>query len=791
MREGIVLRELSMFMGIFITLVSGPVSQGRTFPTAAAFSGVVTDSVTRRPLEGVTVYIVDLHRGVSTDEKGAFSFEDLPRGSYEVVFRLLGYRDATSRVDLPADIRRKVKLVPETIDLPGITVTGKNQQDELTGSNRSLTILTPTELDRTRGQTLGATLEQISGVTVLQTGPSISKPVIRGLHSQRVLVLNGGVPQEGQQWGGEHAPEIDPFAAARIEVLKGPAGVEYGAGAIGGVIRIEPQPWKESPGVGGQLTLNGFSNNRQGAGSLFVEGAHDWFPGFAWRLRGSYRKAGNSETPDYVLGNTGFHEFDGSIGASYSLDRTSLEAQYSHFDTELGIYRGSHIGSISDLQRAIGAGGPLTAYMFAYEIRPPKQDITHELWSMKASHILPSVGQFELQFGRQSNHRQEFDAYRFFNNVQTLPTRAAFDLTLTTYTIDLKLKHDPIGDFYGTGGVSGMRQGNVAAGSSFLIPNFRSYAGGVYFVENWTQDPITINAGVRYDYRWLHVYPYPPRILEGNSFRYSNVSAALGIMYQFAIEWSIGGNLGTAFRPPSVNELYSYGVHHGTAEFEIGDPNLKNERSFEIDATLRHSSEKGRAELSIYNNYMQNFIFLFPNPVPVLTLRGAFPSFSYRQANSVLRGVDGSFEYRVGNWYQIGATISLVRGQNLITNEPLIQMPPDRLKLTNTVYLSSSEHFKKPYVEISTTLVARQDRYPQNADYLPPPPGYVTADCALGGELIIGAQSLQFSVGVHNLFDLAYRDYLSRFRYYVDEPGRDIALRINVPFGKSDQQISP
>jgi iron complex outermembrane receptor protein len=117
-------------------------------------------------------------------------------------------------------------------------------------------------------------------------------------------------------------------------------------------------------------------------------------------------------------------------------------------------------------------------------------------------------------------------------------------------------------------------------------------------------------------------------------------------------------------------------------------------------------------------------------------------------------------------------------------------MPSDRLKLTNTVYFSSNGILGKPFVELATTFVRRQDRYPQNVDYLPPPPGYVNVDCTLGADLIVGAQPLQCSLSVHNLFDLSYRDYLSRFRYYIDEPGRDIILRLNVPFGHSDRRFS-
>jgi iron complex outermembrane receptor protein len=371
--------------------------------------------------------------------------------------------------------------------------------------------------------------------------------------------------------------------------------------------------------------------------------------------------------------------------------------------------------------------------------------------------------------------------------VQQLPTRAAFDLTLTTYTVDVKLKHDPIGDFFGTVGVSGMRQGNVGAGSSFLIPNFRLYSGGVYAIESWAHGDLTLDAGARFDYRWQKVYANPPHLLLDQTLTFSNISAAVGAIYQFGETWSANANLGMAFRPPSVNELYSYGVHHGTAEFEIGDPSLKTERSTSVDLTLKHRDSGSQAEVSIYNNSMQHFIFLFPNPVPVLTLRGAFPSFSYRQAAAVLRGIDASVEFRIVDGYRLGGGISLVRGDNLDTGEPLYQMPADRFRITNKFELPSTDTFRKPFAELNGTFVRRQDRYPPKVDYVDPPPGYATFDCSFGADLMMGQLPVSLSFSVRNLLNSSYREYLSRFRYYIDDPGRDFVLRAQLPFADFNQ----
>lgn len=768
-----------------ILFVSQGVVHAQNIAHTVLLSGKVSDASTGSELPGAEVFVPDLRMGTTTDLNGEFAVS-LPAGQLRVVTSFLGYTSDTLTLNLWTQHSIAVRLKPTSLVMSSITVTAKGaDQTFLTGSNKAMTVISSKELVAVRGQTLGQTLSEIPGVTLLNTGPSISKPVIRGLHSERVVVLNAGVPQEGQQWGGEHAPEIDPFSADKIEVLKGAAGVAYGAGAIGGVIRVEPKQMPRIPGVDGSVSLNAFSNNRQGAGSLMIEGMTDLLPGLSMRLQGSTRRAGSSSAGGYVMGNTGFMESVGSATVGYAADGSNIQIYYSLFDTELGIYKGSHIGSLSDLYRALAAGKPLATYAFTYTVNPPEQRITHELWSVKASQVIPSVGSLELQYGRQNNHRQEFDAFRFFNNVQSRPTVPSFELTLTTYTVDLKLRHDPIGHFFGTIGINGMRQGNVKAGYSFLIPNFRMYSGGAYAIEEWTDDVLTLNAGLRYDYRWMRVYPYVPRNIPEATHVYENVSGSVGAIYQFASDWSFNTNIGSAFRPPGVNELYSDGVHHGTAEYEKGDPNLKNERSYSIDVTLKHENLLTHAELSVYYTSINNFISLFPNPQPALTLRGTFPAFNYLQANAVLDGFDGSIERRVSEADKIGVSVSVVRGTNRTTGEPLYQMPADRIHLTNTLYVPSFAIFQNPSIELGVSFVRRQDRFQPHVDYVDPPPGYGLVDMSIQADIAMGSQSYQASLSASNLLNKSYRDYMSRYRYYVDDPGRDIVFRLQVPFGQT------
>lgn len=749
------------------------------------FTGTVIDRQLQRPLSGAQVYFPNLRRGAITNEDGRFKIENLQPGQHEIICRLLGYSPITQTLSFSQDVEYEFRLTVAPLEEQEVTVTANpDDRSGLAGSSQSVAVLRATKLEKARGQSLGETLKEIPGVTVMQTGPSIAKPVVRGLHSDRILVLNAGVAQEGQQWGGEHAPEIDPFAPARIEVLKGAAGVQYGSSAIGGVIRVEPRALRDTPGFGGQLWLNGFSNNLQGSGSLLLEGAMKNIPGLAWRLQGSLRKAGDARTAGYNLRNSGFSERDGSIGMGYSGRRASAELYFSHFGTELGIFTGAHIGNLTDLLRAIERGRPATDSEFSYNVQSPKQDITHNLLSVKSTYALPAFGRVEMQYGWQQNHRQEFDAHKPYDDSLAAMNRPSFDLTLTTHSLEVTLNHHPIHNFFGRIGVSGMRQGNVQKGTILLIPNFRAYSGGIYALENWAHGRWTVSFGGRFEAREMKVYRIINQGIIETNHRYDNLTGVLGALYQLAPSWSLGMNVGTAWRPPGINEMYSNGVHHGTAQFEIGNINLKSERSFTIDLTLKHQGGRSRAELSAYRNRMHDFIFLFPEPEPTLTIRGAFPTFRYRQADAAIYGLDGTAQHQLTDFFELGASAAFVRGQNRDTGEPLFAMPADRFRLFTHWTLPMPKGIQDAHLDITGTFVRRQNRVPANADYARPPAPYALLDLSLGDVFEIAEQRITMDFSIHNLLNTAYRDYLSRYRYFSDDPGRSFVLRAQIPFGQ-------
>lgn len=766
-----------------------------------AFSGVVVDARTGAALPGVNV-VVDAERGLggATDEDGRFAISGLPPESFLVRFSFVGYESDSLRIDLTqGSFQTRVSLQPVSEVIAEVVVEGETEL--LERGAQAVAVLEAAELDAARGQSLGETLEALPGVTTLSTGPTITKPVVRGLHSERVVVLNNGVRQEGQQWGAEHAPEIDPFAHDRVELVRGAAGVEHGVGAIGGVVRLEEAPLPSVPGAfGGDLSLQGFSNSQQGAGSLMLEGAPTVVPGFGFRVQGSARRAGDARTPDYVLGNTAFFERSANATVGLTRDRWGVEVHGSHFATDLGIYRGSHFNTFEGIDTVLELGRPPVDYTFDYEIDAPKQEISHTLASVSGFFRPDGVLEgalIEARYGYQLNKRKEFDASRLGGRDPL--ARAAFALDLATHTLNLKLTTAPRtlfgGDGFAVVGVDGMNQGNVGQ-VGYLIPNFRALTGGAFARTTWQRGPLTLDAGLRLDHRWQQAFPRErgQGSFERDKRTYTGVSTALGATWRLSPTWSIATNFATAWRPPSINELYSYGIHHGTAQFERGERSLGEERSLGADLTLRHQSARFEAEVSGYAQRIADFLYLRPLDEPVVTSRGIFPDFAYTQDDARLVGIDGYAQARLGR-VTLAMSGSLLRGTNTDLDEALLAMPADRLGFDVGFTAPDLGPFEIPTLELGATLVGEQDRFPTRlaedgtvvpVDYVAPPDGYTLLRAGFSTEVHYGTSDVhhaRLSLTVENLLDTAYRDYLSRYRFFAQDPGRNVVLRLTVPFG--------
>jgi iron complex outermembrane receptor protein len=748
-------------------------------------SGKVLDHDTRATLVGATVSIPQLHQASVADEYGNYHFHHLCQGTYTLQVTYIGYEPERFTVRLTTSSVRDLQLHTAARTLGTVEVTGRQLQEEAQSSQT----LSGRELAETRGLSLAESLRGVAGVTTIQTGPTISKPVIHGMHSNRVLLLNNGVRQEGQQWGTEHAPEIDPFVATEMKVIKGAAGVRFGADAIGGVVIVEPRELRTTPGVGGEVNLLGGTNNRQLAASATVEGNFAKLPPLSWRLQGTVKKAGNSRTPEYYLANTGFEEQNFSAALGYQKEMFGAELFYSQFNTQLGILSASHISNLTDLNYAIARGKPVGADTldFTYSIGRPYQNVQHDLLKAKAYLQTGEAGRLEFIYGWQRNRREEYDVH---NNASGNP---ALFLNMNTHTTEAVWEHKPLGNFTGSVGVSTVYQQNTWKYSDFL-PYYTGITAGAFAIEKWRKERLQLEGGLRYDFRHLEVKRFDEnRALVKPTYNFNNVSGTLGALYDVGYHLTFGLSATSAWRAPSVNELFSDGVHHSAATYEVGDPSLGSEQAYNFETSVDYfGNTRLNGKLSLYYNVINNYIYLSPLPDPVLTIRGAYPAFQYRQTDATFKGVDLSLEYNLLPNLSLTSKTAIVRARNVAADDHIVYIPADRTD--NSLRYEFSQPGKESrmsgsYIAVGGLYVAEQTRVPGKTeeDFAPAPGAYFLLHAEAGTTVRIGKQPVEIGITGNNLLDTTYRDYLNRFRYFSDEMGRLLMLRISLPldFSKS------
>ncbi len=746
-------------------------------------SGKVLDHDTREPLIGATIYIEELQRATLSDEYGNYHFHHLCRGSYTLKITYIGYTPEQPSVRMTTSTVRNLTLHIDARQLSVVEITG----NRLTEEAQSSASLSGRELEATRGLSLAESLRNLSGVSTIQTGPTISKPVIHGLHGNRILLLNNGVRHEGQQWGTEHAPEIDPFVASEMKVVKGAAGVRYGADAIGGVVIVEPRALPDSAGVTGELNLLGSTNNYQGGVSATLEGKPTSQSPFSWRLQGTAKRAGNARTADYYMHNTGFQEMNFSAALGYKKENYGTEVFYSQFNTKLGILRAAHVGNITDLYAAIERERPLQIREdFSYTIERPYQDVTHHLLKAKAFMNTGNAGRLELVYGLQRNLREEYDTHRFTGNNPQL------SLAITTQIAEAIWEHAPVGNFTGSAGITTIYQNNTYGGRYF-IPYFRNFTSGAFVTETWRKDKLQLEGGVRYDYKKLNITKR-----ERNNdvirpeYQFHNMSGTLGALYDVGYHLTFGLSATSAWRAPGANELFSDGIHHGTASYEIGDRNLNAEQAYNLEGSVTYyGNPRLNGKLTLYNNYINNYIYLVPLPDrPTLTISGAFLTFEYRQTDAIMRGADLDLEYRFSPKLLLESRTSIVRGINRNLDDHLIWVPADRYRNVlryEPGKLAGIGNLTDTYFALGGTYVAEQTRVPTKGDFDPmdPPADYFLLSLEAGTTVRIGKQPVELGITGTNLLNTAYRDYLNRLRYFTDDMGSMLLFRVKLPLNFS------
>src|SRR4051812_9967549 len=626
------------FLSLLATLLSG---------ATGVISGRVT-SATGAPIAEVQVSLTELRRSIVTDSAGRYSIANVPAGAYSLGFQRIGFAPVVRRVTTTGEnVGVDVTLKESVVELTGIQVTASANATSALNSPQPVSVRAGEDLRQSQSPNLGETLQGIAGVHSWSTGPGIGKPVIRGLSSNRVLVLDDGQRLETQQWGDEHSPNVETATAERIEVIRGPASVLYGSDAIGGVVNVVQKELPDASGIPG--FVRGTASVAYGSGSSLKDGSFDVEGGsgsVGWRASLSGRSSDDVHTPDYTLWNSGLRQGAGSATVGTHGSWGSLSGSYSQRDEKL---------SLTDED-------PAATPTQRMSTNHGRVDLTLPL----------GAARFEVSSGYERSRRREFE--------DATTTTVGLGLLSQTYLADVHYHHTPVGQFSGLLGFSGLRNTFDKFGEETLIPSSQLNAAGVYLFEQSEGKSVNVSFGARYDYRHLDVDADTVLGNPAKTHTWNSVIGNLGLLFHLSEPAALVINVGRGFRAPSSFDLYSNGVHEGTVAFERGNPNLKTETSINTDVALRAQTSQVSFEVGTFLNLIQDYIYSIPTGTT--DTASGFQVYDIVQGDARLTGLEGALQWHPTSYLHLQGTADYVNGENTTTNNPLPNMPPFRATWT-------------------------------------------------------------------------------------------------------------
>lgn len=778
---------------------------------SSTFSGEVHDFHDGTPIINATIFIENLNKYTTTDVNGQFSINNLCNDVINIEISHLACETKKMDVTIDGDTYLEINLEHHIEALSEVEVKGVNTS-KLTKTTQE-TILKSETIDRFSSLNLGDALKQVSGVSSINTGSTIVKPVINGLHSSRIIVMTNGVRLQDQEWGIEHAPNIDLNTAGSINVIKGANALAYGGDAIGGVIVVKPSKISLKDSLYGKTIITGHSNGRgyNLNSSLTKTYKKGWYLG----AQASLKRFGDFEAPDYSLTNTGLNTKGFSVNGGFKTFEKGFNISYSYLDNEIGILRSSHIGNVNDLVNAINSPEPSVIEDFSYDINAPKQEVTHQIFKTEFYKRFKKFGRVDIQYDYQNNHRYEYDI-----RVGDDKDKPAVDLTLKTHTLKTNVKLDSKSNVTYQFGVNASFQNNFAdptTGVRRLIPDYDKYDLGTYVISSLRlNNDINLDFGLRYDFNQIDAKKFyrtssweergydtdfpdlviddlGTQLLVNPVLNYHNVSASAGISYQLNDNSNFIFNYGLSNRAPNASELFSDGLHHSAARIELGDLRIKQETSNRVSGTYNYKNEALTLNIEAFYNHISDYIFIEPTGT-TQTIRGAFPVWSYNQTNASLYGLDLTANYSFNNQWYINNKSSFIKGRDLTRNDALIDMPST--KTVNSIGYTNKKWLNLN-TELQSELVFRQNDYPNNnfevynpttdqmvlVDVSTTPPTYHLLHLQSNITLNISEKNnLNIGLNITNIFNTDYRENLNRSRYFADDLGRNIMLQLKLNY---------
>jgi iron complex outermembrane receptor protein len=747
----------------------------------------------QQPLPGVTVEVHELGRATQTNVNGSFSIGALKPGNYHIHVSLLGYAANEQAISIGNETQvLNIVMEPASIELNNLVVEESMLKAGIKEQSQAMAVLDQEHFIKNGNASFVRMLESIPGVNSINTGMGVSKPVIRGLSFNRVIVAENGIKQEGQQWGGDHGLEIDQFAVERVELIKGPASLLYGSDGLGGLINIRPAPAPARNTVSASILASARSVNDFLGTSVFAAvNKNDYY----LRMRISTQDFADFRVPaneftynGYVLPiinnrlkNTAGNERNVYLTAGMGKSWGFSSISFSRFAQNAGFFAGSH---------GIPRSYQLQDDTLLRDMDLPRQQVTHY---KILSNTTVQLGKhwLEADLGYQLNHRSEF-SYPHTHGKGPQPSGdLELDFKLQTLSYNIRLHVEAERNRSLILGSNGQMQQNTIGGFNFLIPRFGTSGIGVFAFYRKSWDKLIFNGGIRYDYAQISTQKhYRAMYLDSLTIlgyelaspqleRYfSNFSGSTGISWFPGGDWNVKLNVGSAYRVPTPSELTSNGVHHGTFRHELGDSTLTSERSLQSDLMLRYSGNKWEWSVTPYVNFFKDFIFLDPT-AQFSTLPDAGLLYRYNQADALHYGAEIQSDLHLTPDFHVGVAAQMIRAWNLETSYNLPFIPPAQAKMDLEYELHNENwFFPELFIGLQTIAVSSQTLTARNERTTP---GYLLLNSNLGTNFNLKKHECRLIVNIQNVLDARYYAHLNRYRQLnLPEPGRNIMITLNI-----------
>ena len=651
------------------------------------------------------------------------------------------------------------------LKLNEVTVTGVTGDTKLKNSTAPISIISGKELRQTTSTNIIDAIAHQPGVAQITTGSGISKPIIRGLGYNRIIVMSEGVRQEGQQWGDEHGIEIDAQNVNSVEILKGPASLMYGSDAMAGVLILHSSPIQPEGEMKATVSTEYQTNNGLFDYSLNFAGNQK---GFVWDVRFSdkYAHAYKNKYDGYVPGSQ-FTERAGRLMLGLNKRWGYSHLTWTTYHQTPSIVEGERDEVTGELECS-------TDNVKTYSKALPFQQIKHykAVWD---NSLNLKRGWLKAIIGYQQNRRQEFednaDEYELFFKLHTI-------------TYDLRYLSQEFNGWKMAGGVNGMWQQSQNLGEESLIPEYKLFDIGAYATVSKSLECLTLNGGLRFDNRHLDFH----------SRNFNGITGSIGAVWNASEHLNLRLNMARGFRAPNMSELGSDGVHEGTLRYEIGNPDLKPEYSWQADLGLDFTSQYVSAQVALFANRIENYIFAQRIDK---VIEEDYRTYEYTQGDARLLGFEAGIDIHPIHSLHFENTFSLVDAQQLNASEDAKYLPMTPApRWTSELKYELSHHGHKTlnnaYVALGLEHNLAQNHYYKVDDTETRTPAYTLLSLSVGTDLNIHKKKVaELYVTAENLLNTAYQNHLSRLKYCdvnnatgrqgVFNMGRNIVFKVVVP----------